>query len=270
MKYWPKKLIPEVKTHGGKTYLCRRIFEAAPRFYSKFLDGYMGGGSMTYNAPAGKLQGACETHWGRYNVKWQLKEQGPQLMAALMEIPYTEQSFQTYKRLDPRSVNAFDEAVRFIVVNRMSRGGLGQDFGWSERLRGGQPGDVNAWDNMVKRLGLLSDRLREVRLIHSPVYKTLVEIMNEMGWLIYLDPPYLQETRSTYGEYGVGEMTVYQHQNLVDLLPRIKGYVMVSHYPCELYDSLGWRTLDFDMPNHSGQGATKERRVERLYMNYKE
>ena len=40
------------------------------------------------------------------------------------------------------------------------------------------------------------------------------------------------------------------------------GAVAISGYPCDLYDRAlaGWARTEIDMPNHSGQGRTKERR----------
>jgi hypothetical protein len=45
---------------------------------------------------------------------------------------------------------------------------------------------------------------------------------------------------------------------------------MVSSYHHPIYDSAlsNWRVVEVDLPNHSGQGKTKDRRIEVVYMNY--
>jgi hypothetical protein len=56
--------------------------------------------------------------------------------------------------------------------------------------------------------------------------------------LFYLDPPYLHETRSTTDEYGEHEMTEADHAELPGVLRQVRGKVMLSGYPSELYESI--------------------------------
>lgn len=269
MRYWPIKLIPETKIHGGKTYLCRRIFEAAPQGYKCFLDGFMGAGSMTYNAPPGLLNHiACETNWERWNVKTIVRDRHSELFEQLKDVVYSEAVFEATKRLNTKDLSPLFCAARHIIVNRMSRGGLGQDFAWSDRERGGQPGDVNAWETMLHRLKYLSDRLSGVTIYNGSYRPILLEAIADPDWFVYLDPTYHPDCRSSHGEYGLDEMTHWNHVNLVNLVRGAKCKIAISHYEHELYESLNWRTVEFDVPNHSGQGHEKQRRIERLYMNY--
>jgi hypothetical protein len=48
---------------------------------------------------------------------------------------------------------------------------------------------------------------------------------------------------------------------LLEILTRCCGTVVLSGYPNALYDSrlMGWECVSFDMPNQSGQGRTKQR-----------
>lgn len=262
MKYWPKKLISEGKIHGGKHYLCRRIFQHAPIRWGSFMDGMLGAGSMTYNCPPGKIQSACETNYDRWNVKCVIKDRVQELSRILSTMEYSENTFEFCKNKRGSSAVGVEAAVLYIVVNRMSRGGLGKDFAWSDRLRGGQPGDLNAWTTMLKRLPELSERLQGV-LFHHQSY------MLGVSDFTYLDPPYHPDCRSGGGgEYLEDEWTHEDHVQLVGSVRESKKCIAISHYPHALYDSLGWRVRDFFLPNHSGQGVTKQLRCERLYMNY--
>lgn len=84
---------------------------------------------------------------------------------------------------------------------------------------------------------------------------------------IYLDPPYLMSTRKrkidTYKHEFATESDHLQLINTVKNLP-IGIKVMVSHYPCDLYnDGLkDWNTVDFKSTTRRGQVN------ERIYMNY--
>src|SRR4029079_17631165 len=59
------------------------------------------------------------------------------------QLPYDKSMFAEAKDwLDPGQP-VVRRAAGFLVRSRFSRGGLGRDFAWSDRLRGGQPGDRN-------------------------------------------------------------------------------------------------------------------------------
>jgi DNA adenine methylase len=85
----------------------------------------------------------------------------------------------------------------------------------------------------------------------------------------YCDPPYLHSTRSQPKAYA-REMTTDQHAELLALLRTIKGTVLLSGYQSPLYASelRDWRRIDWNLPNHSGQGQAKQGRVESLWSNH--
>src|SRR5690606_4330319 len=53
--------------------------------------------------------------------------------------------------------------------------------------------------------------------------------------LHYVDPPYPLGTRDAGTDYR-HEMTGDDHRELADTLRSVKGMVVISGYPCELYD----------------------------------
>jgi hypothetical protein len=63
-------------------------------------------------------------------------------------------------------------------------------------------------------------------------------------------------------------MSVDQHAELLDVQAQCLGTVVLSGYPSSLYDArlADWRRIEFDLPNHSGQGHRKQRRLERLWI----
>ncbi|CAI0722757.1 DNA adenine methylase [Serratia marcescens] len=92
----------------------------------------------------------------------------------------------------------------------------------------------------------------------------------EGGWfgkhgrvLIYADPPYLPETRTSRARYR-HEYTVDDHRRLIATLRAMPASVMISGYPSQLYDELlgNWRSLEFQVMTRGGP------RTEKLWMNY--
>ena len=80
----------------------------------------------------------------------------------------------------------------------------------------------------------------------------------------YCDPPYLFSTRKSKRQLYKHDWTDQQHFDFLALAVSIKSNCMISHYPCEMYDTRlkNWRTFDFESTTRQGL------RTERIYMNY--
>ncbi len=83
--------------------------------------------------------------------------------------------------------------------------------------------------------------------------------------LIYADPPYLLETRTSAARYR-HEYTVADHERLLRCLMSLPENVSVilSGYPSQLYDNTltGWRSREFQAMTRGGV------RTEKIWMNY--
>lgn len=85
--------------------------------------------------------------------------------------------------------------------------------------------------------------------------------------LVYCDPPYLPETRSSSARYR-HEYTLSDHYRLLQCLCALPENVsvIVSGYPSSVYDNAlpGWRTREFQAMTRGGV------RTEKIWMNYAE
>lgn len=85
--------------------------------------------------------------------------------------------------------------------------------------------------------------------------------------LVYSDPPYLLETRTSSARYR-HEYTVADHERLLACLMSLPENVSVilSGYPSRLYDETlaGWRSKEFQAMTRGGV------RTEKIWMNYPE
>lgn len=101
--------------------------------------------------------------------------------------------------------------------------------------------------------------------IGNPISENIT-LFNDQVFL-YLDPPYLLESRSD-GRYRYKhEFYGLDHQRLLAAVRTLTCNVAISHYPTPLYDELlqeGWRYIDFQATTRRGVAT------ERLYMNYPE
>ncbi len=85
----------------------------------------------------------------------------------------------------------------------------------------------------------------------------------EPSTFVYLDPPYLLETRTSRKRYRF-ELSQEDHRRLIDKAKSLPCMVAVSCYDSSLYRSAldGWRKIQFPAQTRGGM------RTETLYMNY--
>ena len=155
-------------------------------------------------------------------------------------------------------------------------GGLGNDYSYSLRLRGGMPESINSFKNAVNQIFECSDLLakNKTRILCT-------DWENTINWatsykkkvFYYFDPPYLHETRVSDNLYGNFEMTFEEHQLLLEACLKLKAeghYVMLSGYKNDLYDLVlkGWRKFSFPMKSAAGVSDKKITKIETVWLSY--
>jgi DNA adenine methylase len=258
------KLRPAVKWHGGKAYLARRIIRLLPP-HGRYVEPYAGGLSVLLNksrVPAEVAGDLDADLMGFYRV---LVGRMGELMGRLGALEYRAETFD-WACQDRDQGDPLESAVRFIVRHRFSRGGLGKTFAWSDRLRGGRPGDFNAWETIKAELPAIAARLRGVRLECRDGFEAIREHAGP-GTLFYLDPPYPHSTRTATATYR-HEMMPNDHAALLDLVTHARGMVAISGYANPLYNRAlaRWDRHEFESACHAGQNQRKGRRTEVLWV----
>jgi DNA adenine methylase len=264
----PHKLRPLIKCHGGKGYLARRIVAQLPG-HSTYVEPYAGGLSVLLNKEPAPVEVAGDVYRGLVDLYTALQVMPEELITLARSLPYDGATFESLRGED-ESGDLLASAIHTLVRHRFSRGGLGKDFAWSERLRGGQPGDKNGWETILKELPRIADRLKDVTLRHQDALETIREFDGPEA-VMYLDPPYHPSAISTPSAWR-HPLDDAGHRRLLDLITsaEIKGKVALSGYPCALYDTMleGWKVVAFDMPHHASQSRSKQRRAETIWMNF--
>ena len=102
-----------------------------------------------------------------------------------------------------------------------------------------------------------------VQLVHCCAHRFLAEYEYRGRELVYSDPPYLMETRSSGRRYRF-DYEERDHVELLTLLKSLPCQVMLSGYPSRLYDELlvGWGNVELQVMNQGGV------RTEKLWFNF--
>lgn len=103
-----------------------------------------------------------------------------------------------------------------------------------------------------------------VEKINGCAHQFLIEYDYRGSELIYSDPPYLKQTRSSGRNYRF-DYEERDHIELLTLLKTLPCNVILSGYPSSLYDDLlvGWHSVELQVMNQGGV------RTEKLWHNYR-
>jgi DNA adenine methylase len=260
----PRRARPAVKRHGGKWYLARAIIPLLPP-HATYVEPFAGGLSVLLNKERTGPEVASDLDEGLVHMYRTMAGDPDAFVRAARGLAYDAETFAAAEPWT-RSADPMERALGVLVRGRYSRGGLGRDFAWSTRLRGGEPGDLHAWRTFVRGLPAVARRLAAVRFLCEPA-GAVVRRLDGPGTLFYCDPPYAPETRTARKAYH-HEMTEADHRALLSLLVTCGGSVVLSGYRCPLYDEAlaGWARHDVEVPNHAGQTKVKGRRVECVWV----
>lgn len=123
------------------------------------------------------------------------------------------------------------------------------------------------WQSFPEHIQHFTERLSGVVIENRP-YRKVIETFDSPNTLHYIDPPYPQSTRTptaTNGKNYRHEMMDDDHRELADVLNSVKGMVVISGYPCALYDEELYPTWQrFERPHLADRGA---KRIEVLWLN---
>lgn len=272
-----------IKYHGGKSYLAKRIVALMPKHYMHYVEPYFGGGSVLFEKPqigsevVNDLDFNLTTFWGvmgnpaDFELFKRKCEGTPMSQVVYDSCVRTLSNGDTLKVLKDRG-DVWLQAWAFFVVARQSMSGRMRSFTplTRKRLRRGINAEASAWWTAVDGLEAVHQRLSSVVVLNADAEK-VIEQQDDEDTLFYLDPPYLESTRTASSVYE-HEMTVKQHMSLLDTLCCLQGKFMLSGYSSELYEDYAsdnsWNKVEIKQPNHSAKSGTKRIMTECLWMNY--
>lgn len=278
-------LIQPLKWWGGKHYLAKEFIKLMPR-HLHYVEPYAGGLAVLlerdpydrslYWSELGHERGVSEVVNDIYcelSNFWRVLQREDTFSSFQRQIeatPFSQVEWEDAEtRQHPITDLDVDAAVAFFIRCRQSRAGAFKDFATlsRNRTRRQMNEQTSAWWNCVEGLPAVSARLRRVVILNEPALDVIQREDGEKT-LFYCDPPYLHETRAATGNYQ-HEMTESDHRELLTVIKRCQGKVMLSGYPNPLYDGelAGWSRQDFYIDNKASGGSVKRQMTESVWMN---
>ncbi len=123
-----------------------------------------------------------------------------------------------------------------------------------------RPNAMDMSQEVTARLKKLAVRMSYVCIENKPALElidTYDRDNNAKGavnsrWLLYLDPPYVLDTRINHEKRYSVEMTDKEHRLLLNKILKLKNYVAISNYDNDIYNNIlgsaGWdrQTMEFN------------------------
>jgi DNA adenine methylase len=267
-----KKIRPLIKIHGGSYYYADWIISHFPHNheYLDYFEMFLGGGSVYLNKKCFGLVVLNEKNPELFKLWNDVLYHTDYIVDSLKALEYKQETFEWAKK--------YSSTVATFAKYRMSRGGLCKSFAWSDRLRGGKPGDVNAWETSIKNISnvvckMINDDmiLSNYDFVSEYIESYIKSSLNSPENLFFLDPPFVPKTRTAKKCYEY-EMTYEQHEVLVNGIKDAKAYVCLLGYDNKLYNGVlsapRWNKVSKQVTNNSGQNSKKQKRQICLWRNY--
>lgn len=229
---------PIVRYHGGKWMLAPWIISYFPA-HRCYVEPFGGGGSVLLRKPRSHAEVYNDIDGEIVNLFRMARDHGEELLRALELTPFSREEFVlSYERSD----DSIEQARRTVARSFMGFGSNSHTKATGFRSNSDRSGTTPAqdWRHYPGELGAIIARLQGV-VIENRDALEVIAAHDSPATLYYIDPPYVAETRDKGKDYR-HEMTDADHERLAEALGRVKGAVIVSGYPSQLYESLyrGW------------------------------
>lgn len=229
---------PAIRYHGGKWKLAPWIIEHFPE-HRVYTEAFGGGASVLLRKPRSYAEIYNDMDGEVVNLFRVMRDDGQKLQNLLELTPFARDEFiDSYLSVPSNLEQARRTVIRSFMgfgssaISKMSTG-----FRANSSRSGTTP--AHDWANYPKALPALIKRLQGVTIENRDALNVIKQHDAEFT-LHYVDPPYPHETRTNGASSDVTqyryEMTNSQHCDLAELLRTAKGMVVVSGYPCDLYD----------------------------------
>lgn len=231
---------PVLRYHGGKWKLAKWILSHFPD-HRIYTEAFGGAASVlmqkrrSYSEVYNDLDGEI------VNLFRVLRdpEDSARLIGLLALTPFARKEFELSYQLSEDQVEQARRTVFRSFAGFCSAAATGSPTGF--RANSNRSGNTPAhdWENYPCSLKQSVERMRGVVIEHRPAAE-VIEAHDSEDCLHYADPPYPHSTR-TYKKRPTGqtyrhEMQDDDHRAIAKVLRAAKGMVVVSGYPCDLYD----------------------------------
>ncbi len=231
--------------------------------HHSYLEPYFGSGAVLFNKERSNIETVNDLDNNVVNLFEWIKRDPEKLAHEIYYTPYARQVYEDAFAMEPK--NSLEKALFFYIRLNMGHGyrTSGERVGWKNDIQGREKAyAAKDWCEIPQKILQAAERLRGVQIENRPALELIMRF-NYKNVLIYCDPPYMLQTR--HGKQYRHEMSESDHEELLQLLLKHKGYVILSGYDTDLYND----TLkDWNRYETTSYTQTHTRKREVIWLNY--
>lgn len=275
-----------IKWFGGKGNMVAKLLPLIPK-HKTYVEVFGGGASLLFAKTPSEVEVYNDLNKDLVHFYKVLRD--PDMFQEFYHkvslTPYSREIYNEYRKTWFDIEDPVERAYRWFMIARMSfSGDFAHAWGFARTVScRGMSITTSGYLSAIERLPEIHERIMRVQIECDSFEKIIFNYDREDGeTFFYCDPPYVHSIRDKISRYK-HEMTDEQHELLIDMLLKVKGWVLVSGYNNPLYERLehnGWIRKDFKTVCYAtartrgtgilGEGsALKEQaRTESVWMNY--
>jgi DNA adenine methylase len=223
---------PALRYHGGKWRLAPWIISHFPE-HRIYVEPFGGAASVLLRKPRSYAEVYNDLDGELCNLFLIIRDRGAELRRALYYTPFARDEFAlSYQTSD----DPLEQARRTVIRSFMGFGSNAHHRSTGFRSNSNRSNTTGAhdWKSYPEALSAMIERIRGVVIEN----RSAVEVIRQHDspeTLFYADPPYPSGVRDPGDDYA-HEMTDDDHRELAETLRMVRGMVVISGYPCDLYD----------------------------------
>ncbi|MFV0351209.1 MAG: DNA adenine methylase [Oscillospiraceae bacterium] len=257
-----QKTKPVLKYPGAKQGISDWIISHFPP-HRVYVEPYLGSAAVLLNKGHVPIETVNDINDDVVNLFRTIRQQPEALAKAVYSTPYARAEYNA--AFATGAETDIERARIFLIKSWQSHGHrqLHYNVGWKRDISREAAYAARYWADLPGRICDTAERLRGVQ-IESIDALELIKAYNAKDVLIYADPPYLLSTRSQKKHYR-HEMTDADHAELLQVLRQHKGFVVLSGYDNDLYNSC---LQDWHTDTIPTRASNAQPRIEKIWMNF--
>lgn len=255
--------------YGGKALKLNFIIPNLPKT-GRYVEPFGGSGTILLNRERDDFEVFNDIDSRVMDFFKALQSDSERLIDRLQQTPYHEGLFmEAMDVLEDDDSTKFDRAWAFFVratcaYNSKPESGFAYA---TQEVRRNRSQTVSRFQHKVNEMDSVVDRLLKVQYMNRDALDVIERFDKGDDTVFYLDPPYPHGVRNGAGYKH--EMSDEQHEELLETILDVDGYVCLSSFSNPLYEEMlsEWSTRDgqeYKTPASNDQRTC----TERIYMNY--
>lgn len=260
---------PALRYHGAKFRLAPWVTSFFPE-HKYYIEPYGGAAGVLLNKPRCKAEVYNDLDGDIVNFFRVVRNlyTRQELVEKLQMTPYSRDEFnKAYEHTEDMIERARRTAIRATMGFGSGGTSMGKT-GFRTDLKRDYGTAMDLWVRYPDSLAAVGQRFLGVQIENRPAVDLMLKHDNE-DTLHYVDPPYMLHTRNLGGRNRTyrNELTDNDHFELLQVLQKLSGHIVLSGYDTELYNDIltGWKK---EMkPSRISAGRGTKTKIECLWIN---